>query len=58
MDPTAAALLWEVGKLGLQQFFLYARMTGKTPEEIRAEFDVASARFDARLVADLQPPPE
>ena len=57
MDPRLAAGLWEIGKLGLQQFLLYARMAGKTSEEIKAEFDASSARFDERPVADLEPPP-
>ena len=58
MDPVLTALLWEVGKAGLQQFLLAARLAGKTSEDIAAEFEASSARMDARPASELPPPPE
>jgi len=58
MDATVAALLWELGKLSLQQFLLYARLARKSGEEIEAAWQDATIRFEARPAAELQPPPE
>ena len=50
-------IMWEIGKLALQQFLLYARAAGRSKEEIQAAFDESTARMDARPVANLPPPP-
>jgi hypothetical protein len=58
MNEAAVALLWELGKLGLQQYLIYARMAGRTAEEINAEFNEARIRFEQRSPEDLLPPPK
>ena len=38
MEPIVSAILWEVGKVSLQQFFHFARQAGVSPDEIDAEW--------------------
>ena len=58
MDPIISAVLWEVAKGSLQQFFIFARQAGKTKEEIDAEWQRSRAAADARPAEDLTPPPQ
>jgi hypothetical protein len=48
----------ELGKLALQSYFQYARMSGMTPEEIDAAYTSEKARFESNAPDTLPEPPE
>lgn len=48
LPPTVITGFFELAKLGLQAYFQYMRVAGKTDEEIEATYQAERAAFQAR----------